>query len=101
MKYAMRIGAKLEKYYHSFKVGDRLVIKPSWEDYQAQDGKVIIEIDPGMAFGTGIHALHGFVCILLTNISKVEKQLLMRVVVQVFYLLLLPSWGPECIFNGY
>jgi len=45
-----------KKYYHSFKVGDRLVIKPSWEDYQAQDGKVIIEIDPGMAFGTGIHA---------------------------------------------
>lgn len=45
-----------KKYYHTFKVGDRLVIKPSWEDYPAQDGEVIIEIDPGMAFGTGIHA---------------------------------------------
>ena len=45
-----------KKYYHTFKVGDRLVIKPSWEDYLTQDGEVVIEIDPGMAFGTGIHA---------------------------------------------
>jgi len=45
-----------KKYYHTFKVGERLVIKPSWEDYLVQDGEVVIEIDPGMAFGTGIHA---------------------------------------------
>ena len=45
-----------KKYYHAFKVGQRLVIKPSWEDYSAQDGEVIVNIDPGMAFGTGIHA---------------------------------------------
>lgn len=45
-----------KKYYHTFKVGERLIIKPSWEDYQAQEKEVVIEIDPGMAFGTGIHA---------------------------------------------
>ncbi|MDD3269798.1 MAG: 50S ribosomal protein L11 methyltransferase [Syntrophomonadaceae bacterium] len=45
-----------KKYYHTFKIGERLVIKPSWEEYQAKDGEVIIDIDPGMAFGTGIHA---------------------------------------------
>jgi len=45
-----------KKYYHTFKVGERLVIKPSWEDYVPQNQEVIIEIDPGMAFGTGIHA---------------------------------------------
>lgn len=45
-----------KKYYHTFKVGERLVIKPSWENYQAGADEVIIEIDPGMAFGTGIHA---------------------------------------------
>jgi len=45
-----------KKYYHTFKVGEHLVIKPSWEEYQAQPGEVIINIDPGMAFGTGIHA---------------------------------------------
>ncbi len=45
-----------KKYYHTFKVGERLVIKPSWEEYMPQAGEFIIEIDPGMAFGTGIHA---------------------------------------------
>ncbi|MDD2619315.1 MAG: 50S ribosomal protein L11 methyltransferase [Syntrophomonadaceae bacterium] len=45
-----------KKYYHTFKIGERLVIKPSWEEYQAKEGEVIINIDPGMAFGTGIHA---------------------------------------------
>lgn len=45
-----------KKYYHTFKIGKRLVIKPSWEEYQAQEGEIVINIDPGMAFGTGIHA---------------------------------------------
>jgi ribosomal protein L11 methyltransferase len=37
------------------RVGERLVIKPSWQNYEARDGDVVIEIDPGMAFGTGLH----------------------------------------------
>lgn len=45
-----------KKYYHTFKVGQHLVIKPSWEKYEADPDEVVIEIDPGMAFGTGIHA---------------------------------------------
>lgn len=45
-----------KKYYHTFKVGERIVIKPSWEDYTAQSDEIVVEIDPGMAFGTGIHA---------------------------------------------
>lgn len=45
-----------KKYYHTFKVGQRLVIKPSWEEYVAREGEAIVNIDPGMAFGTGVHA---------------------------------------------
>lgn len=45
-----------KKYYHTFKVGERIVIKPSWEDYTAKPNEIVVEIDPGMAFGTGIHA---------------------------------------------
>jgi len=45
-----------KKYYHTFKIGDRVVIKPSWEQYFPQAGEVVVNIDPGMAFGTGIHA---------------------------------------------
>lgn len=45
-----------KKYYHTFKIGHRLIIKPSWEEYTALEGEVVIDIDPGMAFGTGSHA---------------------------------------------
>lgn len=38
------------------KVGERIVIKPTWREYTAGPGEVVIEIDPGMAFGTGGHA---------------------------------------------
>ncbi|MEJ2033133.1 MAG: 50S ribosomal protein L11 methyltransferase [Deltaproteobacteria bacterium] len=34
----------------------RLAIKPSWETYEPQEGEAVIELDPGMAFGTGLHA---------------------------------------------
>lgn len=44
-----------KQYFHVTHVGKSLVIKPSWEDYTAQDGEHVIEIDPGMAFGTGTH----------------------------------------------
>ncbi|MCG0277562.1 MAG: 50S ribosomal protein L11 methyltransferase [Thermanaeromonas sp.] len=42
-------------YYKPIKVTERLVVKPSWEDYSARPGEMIIELDPGMAFGTGTH----------------------------------------------
>lgn len=44
-----------KKYYKPVKAGDRVVIKPTWEEYQAKAGEVIVEMDPGMAFGTGTH----------------------------------------------
>lgn len=45
-----------KKYYKTVRVGRRLVIKPFWEDYQPLAGDLIIEMDPGMAFGSGTHA---------------------------------------------
>ena len=44
-----------KQYYKPFRAGKRLVIKPSWEGWNAQPGDLIIELDPGMAFGTGTH----------------------------------------------
>ena len=44
-----------KKYYKPFRAGKHLVVKPSWEHYEAQPGDRVIEIDPGMAFGTGTH----------------------------------------------
>ncbi|MCS6801882.1 MAG: 50S ribosomal protein L11 methyltransferase [Dehalococcoidia bacterium] len=37
------------------RVGERLVIRPSWRDYTPAAADVVIELDPGMAFGTGLH----------------------------------------------
>jgi ribosomal protein L11 methyltransferase len=42
-------------YYHVTHIGQRLVIRPSWRDYTPKDDEVVLELDPGMAFGTGLH----------------------------------------------
>lgn len=44
-----------KKFYKPFKAGRSLVVKPTWEPYSAGDGELVIEIDPGMAFGSGMH----------------------------------------------
>lgn len=44
-----------KKHYKPFKIGERIVIKPSWESYDKKENDIIIEIDPQMAFGTGTH----------------------------------------------
>lgn len=41
--------------FSTLRIGSRLVIHPSWETCQPAAGEVAIEIDPGMAFGTGTH----------------------------------------------
>ncbi|MDD5602823.1 MAG: 50S ribosomal protein L11 methyltransferase [Eubacteriales bacterium] len=44
-----------KKYYKPFLITDNIAVKPVWEDYTDSDGKIVIEIDPGMAFGNGTH----------------------------------------------
>src|SRR5699024_2238906 len=45
-----------KKYYHPVRISRYLTIKPSWQDYQTQDeSQKVIQLDPGMAFGTGTH----------------------------------------------
>lgn len=44
-----------KKHYKPFHISDSVVIKPSWEEYDQEAGEIIIEMDPGMAFGTGTH----------------------------------------------
>lgn len=48
-------GEEWKKYFHPFRIGKKFVVKPTWEPYQPGDGDIVIEIDPGMAFGTGQH----------------------------------------------
>jgi ribosomal protein L11 methyltransferase len=42
-------------YYHVTHIGRRLVIRPSWRKYTPKEHEVVVTLDPGMAFGTGVH----------------------------------------------
>jgi len=44
-----------KKYYKPVRVGRRIVVKPTWEELTALPDDLVIELDPGMAFGTGTH----------------------------------------------
>ena len=44
-----------KSHFSLLKLGQRLVIKPSWIDYTQEPDEVLIELDPGLAFGTGYH----------------------------------------------
>lgn len=43
-------------YYKPVRIGRRLVIKPTWEECRADEDDIVIDMDPGMAFGCGSHA---------------------------------------------
>jgi ribosomal protein L11 methyltransferase len=44
-----------KQHYHLLRVGRRTVIVPAWEEYDEKPGEVVIRLEPGMAFGTGLH----------------------------------------------
>ena len=44
-----------KKFYKPFRVGSRLVVKPTWEAFEVKPDDLLVELDPGMAFGTGTH----------------------------------------------
>ena len=48
-----------KQFYKPFRAGKSLVVKPTWEPYDAKPGDRVIEIDPGMAFGSGTHETTG------------------------------------------
>jgi len=49
-------GEQWKKYFKPVRVSNNIIIKPTWERYSPASRDIVIEIDPGMAFGTGQHA---------------------------------------------
>jgi ribosomal protein L11 methyltransferase len=45
-----------KRFYRPFKIGKRLVIRPPWEPYVARADELVLTLNPGQAFGTGLHA---------------------------------------------
>ena len=59
-----------KQYFHVTRVGKHIVVKPSWETYEAKEGDVVLELDPGMAFGTGTHPT---TCLVLEAMEKIIR----------------------------
>lgn len=59
IKYTLRDDSEWKdswkQHFKPFKFTEKIVIKPSWEKYIPQKDEIVIEMDPGMAFGTGTH----------------------------------------------
>lgn len=44
-----------KKYFHTMEVGEKILIKPEWEEYNGDTDRIVFNINPGMSFGTGSH----------------------------------------------
>ncbi|WP_055079174.1 50S ribosomal protein L11 methyltransferase [Lagierella massiliensis] len=62
-----------KKFFKPLEVGEKFVIVPSWEEYKADKDKIILEIDPGMAFGTGSHETTAICLKLLEEVDIKDK----------------------------
>ncbi len=56
-----------KKFFKCTEVGEKLVIRPSWEEYNNLNNRVVLSIDPGAAFGTGTHATTSLCLKILEN----------------------------------
>ena len=57
-----------KQYFHVTRVGKHIVVKPSWENYEPESEDIVLELDPGMAFGTGTHPT---TCLVLEAMEKI------------------------------
>ncbi len=65
-----------KKYFHTSEIGEKLVIVPSWETYENKNNRVVLNIDPGAAFGTGTHATTSLCLSLLENYIDADTAIL-------------------------
>lgn len=65
-----------KQYYKPLHIGEHMVIRPCWEEYDAKPDEKVVTIDPGMAFGTGGHETTSMCLELLEQVIKPEDTLL-------------------------
>jgi len=75
IEYDPAIETKWKEYFKPQRVGKNIIIKPSWEKYSAQPDDIVVTIDPGAAFGTGLHGTTKGVIISLEKIVSGIKDL--------------------------
>ncbi|WP_051309015.1 50S ribosomal protein L11 methyltransferase [Desulfogranum japonicum] len=65
-----------QEFFTPFEIIPGLVIKPSWETFEPDNNQKILELDPGMAFGTGQHASTRMALLLLSQTEPAGKRIL-------------------------
>lgn len=65
-----------KKFFKVTEIGEKLVIRPSWEEYDNRNSRLVLNIDPGAAFGTGTHATTRMCLELLENYVKDNTEML-------------------------
>ena len=65
-----------KKYFHTVNITNNIVIKPSWDEYEPESNEIVIEIDPGLAFGTGTHETTSLCVEFLEKYAKGKEKLL-------------------------
>ena len=62
-----------KKHFSPIQVGDRLLVKPDWEEIEPKLGQAVVVLNPGMSFGTGHHATTLFCLRQLTECEPVSR----------------------------
>ena len=65
-----------KKYFKPFYAGEHLVVKPTWEPFDPKPDDLVIEIDPGMAFGSGTHETTGMCLALLEEMISGGEEII-------------------------
>lgn len=65
-----------KKDYKSFRISDRVIICPSWEEVQAGEDDIVVKLDPGSAFGTGTHETTSMCAGLIDETIKPDDKVL-------------------------
>lgn len=61
-----------KEHFKPLRIGRRLVVKPTWEDFSPNTGDIVLELDPGMAFGTGTHPTTMLCLSILENLFSTD-----------------------------
>jgi ribosomal protein L11 methyltransferase len=59
-----------KRHFKPMQIGSRLLVKPTWSRLKPRRGQAVVELDPGMSFGTGQHATTGFCLKELTRLRR-------------------------------
>lgn len=64
-----------KEHFHPFHLTDRVVIRPSWEEYAPKASDIVVTLDPGMAFGTGQHDTTKFCAEFICELAEKNSDL--------------------------